>query len=139
MKSLFWTQFYGALTDNFFKNALVLLITYRSITLMGMNAGMLVAFCGGIFILPFFLFSATAGQIADKYEKSWLVVKIKEAEVFIAILGTLGLFLDHYPLMLFVLFLLGLQSTFFGPLKYSLIPHYSSKDQLVFSNALVSS
>jgi len=139
MSSLFWTQFYGALNDNLFKNALVILITYKMISLFGLSSGMLVAFCGGVFILPFFLFSATAGQLADKYEKSWLVVKIKECEMGIALLGALGLILQNYPLMMIVLFLLGLQAAFFGPLKYSLIPHYSTKDQLVFSNALVSS
>jgi MFS family permease len=139
MSSLFWTQFYGALNDNLFKNALIILITYKMISLFGLSSGMLVAFCGGIFILPFFLFSATAGQLADKFEKSWLVVRIKECEMGIALLGALGLILHNYPLMLVVLFLLGLQATFFGPLKYSLIPHYSSKDQLVFSNALISS
>ena len=139
MSALFWTQFYGALNDNLFKNALVILITYRSVSLMGLNSGTLVAFCGGLFILPFMLFSGTAGQLADKFEKSWLVVKIKECEVVIGILGAIGLMINSYPLMLFVLFLFGLQSTFFGPLKYSLIPHYSTKEQLTFSNALVSS
>lgn len=139
MSALFWTQFFGALNDNLFKNALVILITYKSVSLFGLNSGMLVALCGGLFILPYFLFSATAGQLADKYEKSWLVVKIKEAEVGIAVLGAIGLYLEHFPLMLIVLFLLGLQATFFGPLKYSLIPHYSPVDQLVYSNALISS
>lgn len=139
LNSLFWTQFYGALNDNLFKSALVILITYKNIMLMGMNAGTLVAFCGAIFILPFFFISATSGQLADKYDKVRLSVIIKKGEVAIAILGVIGLIFENFPLMFFVLFLLGLQSTFFGPIKYSLIPHYSTKEQLVFSNALVSS
>ncbi len=139
VSALFWTQFFGALNDNLFKNALIILITYKSIILFGLNSGMLVALCGGLFILPYLLFSATAGQLADKFEKSWLVIKIKEVEIAIAIVGAVGLYLENFPLLLVVLFLLGVQSTFFGPLKYSLIPHYSSKEQLVFSNALISS
>jgi MFS family permease len=139
LNSLFWTQFYGALNDNLFKSALVILITYKSISLFGVNTASMVALCGGIFIFPFFFISATSGQLADKLDKVWLSYRIKEAEVGIAILGSLGLLFNNYYLMLLVLFLLGLQSTFFGPIKYSLIPHYASKDQLIFGNALVSS
>lgn len=137
--SLFWTQFFGALNDNLFKNALVILITYKNINLMGLSAGSLVAFCGGIFILPFFFLSATSGQLADRFDKAMLVKIIKKAEIGIVILGMVGLFFSHYPLLLFVLFLFGLHSTFFGPLKYSLIPNYSTPDQLIFANAMISS
>lgn len=139
MSAIFWTQFFGALNDNLFKNALIILITYKNITLVNLNSGALVALCGGLFILPYLLFSATAGQLADKYEKSWLIVRIKKIEIVIALIGVLGLFFESFPLLLVVLFLLGMQATFFGPLKYSLIPYYSQKDQLVFSNALISS
>ncbi len=137
--ALFWTQFFGALNDNVFKNALVILITYQGITLMGINSSALVALSGGIFILPFFFLSATSGQIADRFEKTMLVKLIKKIEIFIAILAVWGLFQKNYPLLLFVLFLFGLHSTFFGPLKYSLIPHYCNGKTLVFSNALISS
>ncbi|MBY0414095.1 MAG: MFS transporter [Bdellovibrionales bacterium] len=139
LNSLFWTQLYGALNDNLFKSALVILITYKNVSLFGVNPASMVALCGGIFILPFFLVSATSGQLADKLDKVWLTYRIKEAEVVIAILGALGILLGNYYLMLLVLFLLGLQSTFFGPIKYSLIPHYTPKEQLVFANAMVSS
>ena len=137
--SLFWTQIYGALNDNFFKSALVILITYKNISLFGLSSASMVALCGGIFILPFFFLSATSGQLADKLDKVWLSYRIKEAEVVIAILGALGLLLGNYYLMLFVLFLFGVQSTFFGPIKYSLIPHYAPKEHLIYANAMVSS
>lgn len=139
LNALFWTQLYGALNDNLFKSALVILITYKNISLFGVNSASMVALCGGVFILPFFLVSATSGQLADRLDKVWLSYRIKEAEVGIAILGALGLMMDNYYIMLLVLFLLGLQSTFFGPIKYSLIPHYAPKEQLIFANAMVSS
>ncbi len=137
--SLFWTQLYGALNDNFFKSALVILITYKNISLLGLSSASMVAMCGGLFIFPFFFMSATSGQLADQLDKVWLTVKIKEAEVLISVLGAIGIFLQNYPLMIFVLFLFGLQSTFFGPIKYSLIPKYAEPEQLVFGNAMVSS
>ncbi|MBC7714393.1 MAG: MFS transporter [Rhizobacter sp.] len=137
--SLFWTQLYGALNDNFFKSALVILITYKNISLFGIPSASMVALCGGVFIFPFFFLSATSGQLADKLDKVWLSYRIKEAEVVIAILGAIGLLTGNYYLMLFVLFLFGVQSTFFGPIKYSLIPHYAPKEQLVYANAMVSS
>jgi MFS family permease len=137
--SLFWTQLYGALNDNLFKSTLVILITYKNISLFGVSPASMVALCGGVFIFPFFFLSATSGQLADKFDKVWLSYRIKEAEVVIAILGAIGLMTANYYLMLLVLFLFGVQSTFFGPIKYSLIPHYAPKDQLVYANAMVSS
>lgn len=139
LSSLFWTQFFGALNDNVFKNALVILITYQGVSLMGMNSGSLVALAGGVFILPFFFLSGTSGQLADRFEKTTLVKIIKKFEILISFLAILGLYQKNYPLLLFVLFLFGLHSTFFGPLKYSLIPNYTTKENLVFSNALISS
>ncbi len=139
LNSLFWTQFFGALNDNVFKNALVIIITYQGVSLFGINSSALVALSGGIFISSFFFLSATSGQIADRYEKTTIVKIIKKCEILIVLLAILGLYQKNYPLLLFVLFLFGLHSTFFGPLKYSLIPHYSTKENLVFSNALISS
>jgi MFS family permease len=137
--ALFWTQFFGALNDNVFKNALVILITYQGISLFGINSGALVALSGGVFISSFFFLSGTSGQLADRLEKTQLVRWIKQFEIVIALLAGVGLYSNHYALLLFVLFLFGLHSTFFGPLKYSLIPHYTKKEHLVFSNALISS
>jgi 1-acyl-sn-glycerol-3-phosphate acyltransferase len=134
---LFWTQFLGALNDNFFKNALVMLITYKSITLMGLNAGLLVAMAGGIFILPFFLFSATAGQIADRYEKSTIIKITKITELIIMLVASFGFYTENYMMLMVVLFLMGTQSAFFGPLKYGIIPHIVKSEELVPANAYI--
>lgn len=134
---LFWTQFLGALNDNFFKNALVILITYKSVSLMGLNPGLLVALAGGIFILPFFLFSATAGQIADRYEKTVVIRITKITELLVMIVAAFGFYFDNYLLLMIVLFLMGTQSAFFGPLKYGIIPHIVEQDELVPANAYV--
>ncbi len=134
---LFWTQFLGALNDNFLKNSLLVLIAFKGITIAGMQTDKLVAFASGIFILPFFLFSPLAGQLADKYEKSKLVRYTKIWELAIMILASVGFYLEHYELLLFVLFLIGVQSTFFGPVKYSMIPQIVKSDELVESNAYV--
>jgi 1-acyl-sn-glycerol-3-phosphate acyltransferase len=134
---LFWTQFLGALNDNFFKNALVILITYKSITLYGLGSGLLVAAAGGIFIFPFFIFSATAGQIADRYEKSKVIFVTKVTELLVMLLASVGFFTENYLLLMIVLFLMGAQSAFFGPLKYGIIPHLLNKDELVQGNAFV--
>ncbi len=138
LTSLFWVQFFGALNDNTFKNALVILITFHSSVLFGLNSSMLVALAGAVFIAPFFFLSATAGQMADVYEKTRIVKIIKKVEILIVFFAIIGFYLENYYLLFFVLFLLGVHSTFFGPLKYALIPFYSFKKDLVFSNALIS-
>lgn len=135
---LFWTQFLGALNDNFFKNALVILITYRAVELWGMNSSTLVAFAGGIFILPFFLFSATAGQLADKYEKADMIRVTKFTELAVMFLAAFAFWSDNFQLLMIVLFLMGTQSAFFGPLKYGIIPSLVHEDELVPANAAVS-
>jgi len=135
---LFWTQFAGALNDNFFKNALAILITYQSVQIAGLSPLLLVPLCGGIFVFPFFLFSATAGQMADKYQKATLIKWIKFIEILIMGLASVGFALNNYTLLLFVLFLMGMQSSFFGPIKYSIIPSLVSRENLVLGNAYVS-
>ena len=134
---LFWTQFLGAFNDNFFKNALVILITFRAGSVLGIPSNQMVAVSGGIFILPFFLFSATAGQLADKYEKSKIIRMIKLAEIYIMILAAIGFLTQQFAFLLLVLFLMGLHSTFFSPIKYSIIPEHLDKSELVGGNALI--
>ncbi len=134
---LFVAQFFGAFNDNVFKNALVLLVTFRGISLYGLEAEQLVALAGGLFILPFFLFSAFAGQLADKYPKATLIRWVKLAEVAIMVLGGASLLLDSPYLSFVALFLLGAQSAVFGPLKYGVLPELLSKNELVLGNALV--
>ncbi len=135
--SLFWTQFFGALNDNYIKNALVILITFRNAQVLGLDAASIVALSGGIFILPFFLFSATAGQLADKYEKTQLIKYIKIAEIVIMAVAAIGFILNSWGFLLITLFLMGLQSSFFGPIKYGIIPNLVSRQELTRGNAYV--
>ena len=134
---LFLTQFLGAFNDNFFKSAMLMLITYRLADRAGYDARILVNVAGGVFILPFFLFSATAGQFADKYERSFLVQLIKIAEIVIMLGAAVGFYLESVHLLMAVLFLMGAQSTFFGPLKYSILPQHLSEDELIAGNGLI--
>lgn len=134
---LFITQFLGAFNDNVFKNALAILITYRIAQQAGLNAQILVALATAIFILPFFLFSATAGQLADKYEKASLIKIIKFAEIILALCAAGGFYLQSVNLLLFVLFLLGLQATFFGPIKYAILPQQLFAHELIAGNGLI--
>lgn len=134
---LFWTQFLGALNDNIFKNALVLIITYRELRVAGLDKATVVALAGGLFILPFLLFSHIAGQLADKMEKARLVRITKYWEVAIMALAALGFHLHRFELLLVVLFMAGVQAALFGPVKYSALPDLVPSDQLVSANAFV--
>jgi 1-acyl-sn-glycerol-3-phosphate acyltransferase len=131
----FLTQFFGAFNDNVFKNALVIMIAFKA----GSNSDMLVNLAAALFILPFFLFSAIAGQVADKYEKSALIKKVKFVEIIIMSIAALGFYLNNIPLLLTVLFLMGSQSSLFGPVKYGYLPQHLGKDELVGGNGLVES
>jgi len=134
---LFWTQFLGAFNDNLFKNALVILIAYRSMTLLGISSATIVVACAGVFIFPFFLFSATAGQLADHYPK-WILMRwVKVWEIGVMVLAGVGFATDSLALLLTVLFLMGMQSTFFGPSKYAILPELLDDETLVGGNALV--
>ncbi|MBT8103656.1 MAG: MFS transporter [Gammaproteobacteria bacterium] len=135
----FATQFLGALNDNIFRNGLVILITFQGVLVAGMNHTQLANVAAGLFILPFFLFSATAGQLADKYEKSMLFRRIKTLEIALMLLAAFALVSESYPLLLLVLFLMGCQSTMFGPVKYAYLPQKLDDDELVGGNALVES
>lgn len=134
---LFWTLFFGAFNDNFLKNALIILITYKSLTVLGLPPSQMVALSGGIFILPFFLFSFLAGQLADKFEKSTMIRLTKWFEVVLMLVAAWGFYYEIYGLLVFVLLMMGLHSTFFGPLKYSILPQHLKKEELVLGNALV--
>ncbi|MEQ8660839.1 MAG: MFS transporter [Gammaproteobacteria bacterium] len=134
---LFVTQFMGAFNDNVFRFALVIFVTFTVAEQTGMDTRMLVVMTGGIFILPFFLFSALAGQVADKYEKSRLIRHVKTAEIVVMGLGACGFWLGSYPFLLAVLFLMGVQSTFFGPLKYGVLPQALAREELTGGNGLI--
>jgi len=135
----FATQFLGALNDNIFRNGLVILITFQSLQVLGMGHTVLANVAAFLFILPFFLFSATAGQLADKYEKSMLMRRIKLLEIGLMMFAAAALLSRQYSLMLLVLFLMGCQSTLFGPVKYAYLPQKLQLDELVGGNALVES
>jgi len=135
----FATQFLGALNDNIFRNGMVILITFQGVLVAGMDHTQLANVAAGLFILPFFLFSATAGQLADKYEKSMLIRRIKLLEIGLMLLAAFALVSQSYSLLLLVLFLMGCQSTMFGPVKYAYLPQQLADNELVGGNALVES
>jgi 1-acyl-sn-glycerol-3-phosphate acyltransferase len=135
----FVTQFLGAFNDNIFRNGLVILITFQGVLMAGMDARLLANVAGALFILPFFLFSATAGQLADKLEKSLLIRRIKLFEVALMLLAAFALVIESYTTLLLVLFLMGLQSTMFGPVKYAYLPQQLETSELIGGNALVES
>lgn len=133
----FWTQFLGAFNDNVFKNALIILIAFQAAKTVSLDSNILINIAAGLFILPFFLFSATAGQISDKYEKSMLIRRIKLMEIAIMGAAAAAFYLDSIWLLLALLFMMGAQSTFFGPVKYSIIPQHLKRGELVGGNAMV--
>lgn len=132
----FCTQFLGAFNDNVYRNAFAILVTYF---LAKENQAIILNIALVAFILPYFLFGAIAGQLADKYEKSWLIRRIKLAEIVIMVLGSVALYFQHVPSMLFILFALGAQSAFFGPIKYSILPQHVKPNELLDANAYVES
>jgi len=133
----FATQFLGAFNDNVFKNALVVMLTFQAASWTEMSIGVLSNLAAGIFILPFFLFSATAGQLADKYDKARLARLVKVLEMLIMLVAGLGFWLHSLEVLLGALFLLGLHSTVFGPVKYAILPQHLKEEELVGGNALV--
>ncbi|WP_292977863.1 MFS transporter, partial [Nitrosomonas sp.] len=134
----FVTQFLGAFNDNVYKNALVILITYTMAENASLNPQIMVTLAAGIFILPFFIFSAIAGQLADKWDKARLIRYVKFAEIILMGGAAAGFYLDSISLLMVILFLMGTQSAFFGPLKYSILPDQLQEEELIGGNALVS-
>ncbi|MGL6070075.1 MFS transporter [Craterilacuibacter sp.] len=134
---LFGTQFLGAFNDNLLKTAIVVLISYQGLSFAGMPPEQLVNICAAVFILPFFLFSATAGKLSEKMDKAALARAIKLAEVAIMLLAGTGFVLSSAGLLLAALFLMGVHSAFFGPLKYSVLPQYLKENELVGGNGLI--
>jgi 1-acyl-sn-glycerol-3-phosphate acyltransferase len=134
---LFWVQFLGAANDNLFKFAFTLLATYAAARWGNVDphfAGFLI---GALFIAPFVLCSATSGQLADKLEKSRFIRRIKDAEIAVALVGGAGLALQSAPLVYLAIFLLGLQSTVFGPVKFSYLPQHLDAHELTGGNGMV--
>jgi 1-acyl-sn-glycerol-3-phosphate acyltransferase len=132
----FWTQALGAFNDNAFRNAMVMLVAFQ-MALPDAQVSLYTNLAPALFILPYFLFSATAGQIAEKFEKTRLIRFVKLFEIAAMSVAAIGFFTHHISLLLVVLFLMGMHSTMFGPIKYSILPQALERGELVGGNALV--
>jgi len=132
----FITQFLGAFNDNVYKNALVILIAFQA-TQQSFDSNTLINLSAGLFILPFFLFSAMAGQLADKYEKSHLMQSIKIFEISIMLFAAIGFYYHELTILFVALFLMGFHSTLFGPAKYGILPQHLRQEELMGGNGLV--
>lgn len=133
----FLTQALGAFNDNLYKNTLLGILTFIAATQLPIDTNIAVNLAAGLFILPFFLFSATAGQLADKFDKATVMKIAKFAEILIMLSAAWALLNEHYLFLMSLLFLMGAQSTFFGPAKYAILPQHLKKEELVSGNALV--
>jgi len=133
----FGTQFLGAFNDNLFKNSLIVLLTFQAASWTTLKPELLANMAAGIFILPFFLFSATAGQLADKYDKAKLARLVKLLEIVIMLVASAGFAMHSLNLLMGALFLFGVHSTLFGPVKYAILPQHLKEEELIGGNALV--
>ena len=134
---LFLTQFFGAFNDNFFKSALMMLITYRLADAAGVDPRIMVNAAAGVFILPFFVFAPTASDLADKYDRSDFMRWVKFAEIVVMSCALMGFWMGNMWVLLFVLFMMGAQSAFFSPAKYGILPQHLHEDELIAGNGLI--
>ncbi|MBA4175097.1 MAG: glycerol acyltransferase [Leptothrix sp. (in: Bacteria)] len=132
----FWVQFLGAGNDNVFKFAFTVLVTYQ-LQVSWLPASLAGLVIGALFILPFLLFSATSGQLADKHDKARLIRFTKDFEIAVMVLAAVGFALQNVPLLLVSIFLMGLQSTLFGPVKYAYLPQHLNERELTGGNGMV--
>ncbi len=133
---IFVTQFLGAFNDNLFRTAMVMLVIYGIYRDAAQEAAFS-AIAGGLFILPFFLLSALAGQLADARDKAKIVRIVKTAEILIMVVGAAGLIWHNVPLLLLALTAMGVHSTFFGPIKYAILPQHLHPDEVLGGTGLV--
>lgn len=134
---LFITQFLGAFNDNAFKNAFVIWYTYDIAVKTGANPATLVTLATALFILPYFLFSATAGQCADRFERAHLTRYLKLLEIILMLACPVAFYFENISALLVILFFLGVQAAFFGPIKYSLLPAHLKRQELIAGNGLI--
>ncbi len=137
-RALFTVQFFGAFNDSLFRSLLVTMIAFSSIELSVLQPAVAVTLAPALFTLPFVLFSVLAGEIADKYDKARLVQIYKAAELVIMGFALIGLLQQDGEFLLGVLFFMGLQSAFFGPVKYGFLPQMLPRPELLSANALFS-
>jgi 1-acyl-sn-glycerol-3-phosphate acyltransferase len=133
----FVTQLAGACNDSFLKQLVILLVTFHTTDYTTLSAGLVTTLAGGLFILPFVLFSAYAGQLADRFDKAKVIKAIKAAEVLIMGLACVGFYMKSVPVLLASIFAMGCHSAFFGPVKYSLLPRVLRKEELTGGNGLL--
>jgi len=136
-RPFFFTQFLGAFNDNVFKTALITLVAFHAGSLTKLDGATLATLLPGLFILPFFLFSATAGQIADKFEKSRIIRFVKVFEIGIMLFASIGFITHTLWLLVLALFMMGMHSTLFGPVKYAYLPQHLAEKELVGGNGMV--
>jgi acyl-[acyl-carrier-protein]-phospholipid O-acyltransferase/long-chain-fatty-acid--[acyl-carrier-protein] ligase len=134
---LFGSQILGAFNDNLFKSAFVMMVTFGADMRHGHDPATLAALAGAALIAPFFLVSASAGELADRFDRATLLKVLKAAEIAIVLAASAALLTQSLTLSLVTLFLLGTQASLIGPLKYALLPQYLRADELVDGNALM--
>ncbi|MEI8170563.1 MAG: MFS transporter [Rhodoferax sp.] len=133
----FATQLAGAFNDSFLKQLVILLVTFHTAQYTTLSTGLVTNMAAGLFILPFVLFSAFAGQLADRYDKSLVIRSVKAVEVVIMLAVSFGFYAKSLPTLLACIFAMGCHSAFFGPVKYSLLPRVLHQDELTGGNGLL--
>ncbi|MCU6433408.1 MFS transporter [Undibacterium sp. Jales W-56] len=133
----FWTQFLGAFNDNVFKTALLTILTYDALQWTDLDVGLLNNLIPGLFILPFVLFSATSGQLADKFEKGMVARKVKLLEIAIMVVAATGWMTHNLWLLIAAVAGMGIHSTLFGPVKYAYLPQHLRTDELIGGNGVI--
>lgn len=136
---LFGTQFLGAFNDNLYKNTLAVLLTFQAAEWTSISSALLAPLIGAVFIAPFFLFSGLSGEIADRLDKARLARIVKVWEIIMMIVAVAGFATHSFTTLLLVVFGMGMHSTLFGPIKYSIIPQHMKQGELIGANALIES
>lgn len=136
---LFGTQFLGAFNDNLYKNTLAVLLTFQAAEWTSISSALLAPLIGAVFIIPFFLFSGLSGEIADRLDKARLAGIVKVWEIIMMIVAVAGFTTHSFATLLLVVFGMGMHSTLFGPIKYSIIPQHMRENELIGANALIES
>lgn len=136
---LFGTQFLGAFNDNLYKNTLAVVLTFQAAEWTSLSSALLAPLIGAVFIAPFFLFSGLSGEIADRLDKARLARIVKVWEIIMMIVAVAGFATHSFTTLLLVVFGMGMHSTLFGPIKYSIIPQHMRENELIGANALIES
>lgn len=134
---LFGAQLFGAFNDQFLKLALITLVTYKELSIAGVSPEVITPIAGAVFTAPFFFFSAMAGQVADKYDKALILLRVKQAEILIMLLAAMSLIFNSPSLMLVILAFMGAQSAFFSPTRNAVLPQWLNDKELITGNSLL--